>query len=58
MDPMIEDIIGDLHELRMFIWGKDIPFPATPEYREHHESIVEILGKLDTIIERIEQKQN
>lgn len=25
-------------ELHRKIWGKDIPFPATPEYREWHEN--------------------
>lgn len=57
MDEDLLEHIEELHKLRRFVWGKDIPHPKTPEYREHHEVIVEILGRLDHIIERIEQKQ-
>ena len=34
--------------LRELVWGEDIPSPACPEYREHHESIQKILKFIDT----------
>lgn len=39
-----------LGKLRSFVWGKDIPFPAIPEYREHHEVIQKILAQIDSIL--------
>ncbi len=36
-----------IQRLRYLVWQHDIPSPTTPEYREHHESITEILQFID-----------
>lgn len=37
-----------IEELRELVYGFDIPSPTTPEYREHHKAIQEILKFIDT----------
>ena len=34
-------------KLRQLVWEKDIPHPTTPEYKEHHRDIQEILKFID-----------
>jgi hypothetical protein len=29
------------------VWNLDVPHPTTPEYKEHHEGIQQILGFVD-----------
>jgi hypothetical protein len=36
-----------LAKLRELIWEKDIPSPTTPEYKEHHKDIQDILKFID-----------
>lgn len=36
-----------IQRLRYLVWQHDIPSHTTPEYREHHESITEILKFID-----------
>lgn len=43
-----------LQELRELVWNKDIPHPTTTEYKEHHESIQEILQAIDLMIDEEE----
>lgn len=47
-------IKAGLEELRHFAWLRDIPSPTCPEYIEHHQSIQEILGKIDAIISEVD----
>jgi NTP pyrophosphatase (non-canonical NTP hydrolase) len=39
-----------IRELRDLVWRKDIPSQTTPEYKEHHRDIQEILAFIDNKI--------
>jgi hypothetical protein len=47
---MTEPLRKRLEDLRWLVWEEDVPSPTTPEYREHHASILKILKRIDEIL--------
>ena len=56
-DWNISSLLIRLEKLRYEVWLEDVPNPTTPEYREFHEKIQRILGKIDAILDEMEGDQ-
>lgn len=52
------EISNDLEEIYNAIWDVDIPSPTVPEYREHHEQMVELMKLVKGKIEKYEVKND
>lgn len=51
--PEMQPLAKLLEDLWEYTWGKDIPSPQTPEYREHHEAIQGILKRINLVSEEL-----
>jgi len=57
-DPMLlaalsreKVLLEEIAKLREFVWLRDVPNPASPEYEEFHRKMQEILQFIDRILE-------
>lgn len=41
------EILGDLGDIRCALLDIDIPSPTIPEYRDHHEQILQMIALVD-----------